>query len=412
MLFNGISIMDALPDQKRQLKEKIQGLKPDYILSVSEEDLVKSLVSEYTLDVPEIDEQEIHIDHGEEQIDVSGDPMRVFYDRTAPFYVTGTRITFIIPFSGDAGLFEVQPQNFTFSSSGSNAQISGREIHITYVGTDIRPDSVKQRFDHELQLLKQNLASLRAGIDRHNDDVEGEIRKLIDARKKKLLGDANLAASLGFPIRRRNGAPTTYAVPVQKRRPNITKPSAPKGTYQPEPSLAMTDYEEILSIIRNMVRVMEQSPKAFENMGEEDLRTHFLVQLNGQYEGRATGETFNFQGKTDILIREEGRNVFIAECKFWAGEKQLMETIDQLLSYLSWRDTKTAALIFSRNANFSEVLSKIDALVPKHGNYKRTMGKTNETTFCYVFHQPNDPNREVILTIEAFDVPRPARAMV
>jgi len=109
----------------------------------------------------------------------------------------------------------------------------------------------------------------------------------------------------------------------------------------------MEEYENILSIMRNMVRVMEQSPKAFENMGEEDLRTQFLVQLNAQYEGRATGETFNFQGKTDILIRaDEGGNVFIAECKFWSGEKQFLETIDQLLSYLTWRDTKTAILIF------------------------------------------------------------------
>lgn len=41
----------------------------------------------------------------------------------------------------------------------------------------------------------------------------------------------------------------------------------------------MEEYENILEIIRNMVQVMERSPKAFENMGEEDLRTHFLVQL-------------------------------------------------------------------------------------------------------------------------------------
>jgi hypothetical protein len=47
-------------------------------------------------------------------------------------------------------------------------------------------------------------------------------------------------------------------------------------------------------------------------MGEEDLRSHFLVQLNGVFQGQATGETFNFQGKTDILIRVEGRNVFMA----------------------------------------------------------------------------------------------------
>jgi hypothetical protein len=412
MLFKGVSIMEVLADQKRQLKKKIQELKPDYVLSVSEEDLVKSLTYEYTLVTPEINEEEIHIDFGEEQIDVSRDPMRTIYDRSRPFYVNGTRITFIIPFSGDAGLFNVQPQNFTFSSSGSKARIVGNEIHIAYVGTEIRPEIVKGRFDQELQLLKQNLANLRAGIDRHNGEIEGEIRNLIDSRKKKLLRDANLVESFGFPVKRRNGAPTTYAVPVQKRRPNIDRPPAPQGAFKPEPSLAMTDYEEILSIIQNMVRVMEQSPKAFENMGEEDLRTHFLVQLNGQYEGRATGETFNFQGKTDILIREEGQNVFVAECKFWAGEKRLMETIDQLLSYLSWRDTKAAVLIFSRNANFTEVLSKIEAAAPTHPNYKRTIGKLKESTFRYVFYQANDPNREVILTVEAFDVPRPAKGTV
>src|SRR5437773_386517 len=151
----------------------------------------------------------------------------------------------------------------------------------------------------------------------------------------------------------------TDAVPIQRGRARVERPAVPTGKFAPEPILAADEYENILSIIKNMVRVMEQSPHAFENMAEEDLRTHFLVQLNSQYEGGATGETFNFQGKTDILIRAEGRNVFIAECKFWGGEKQFLDTIDQLLSYLSWRDTKTAVIIFNRNANFSNVLKKI-----------------------------------------------------
>jgi hypothetical protein len=37
-----------------------------------------------------------------------------------------------------------------------------------------------------------------------------------------------------------------------------------------------------------MVGVMERSPHAFKDMGEEDLRSQFLVQLNGHYEGQAT----------------------------------------------------------------------------------------------------------------------------
>ena len=33
---------------------------------------------------------------------------------------------------------------------------------------------------------------------------------------------------------------------------------------------------------------MERSPYAFKAMNEENLRQHFLVQLNGQFEGNAT----------------------------------------------------------------------------------------------------------------------------
>jgi len=66
-------------------------------------------------------------------------------------------------------------------------------------------------------------------------------------------------------------------------------------------------------------------------MGEEDLRWQILVMLNSHYEGRATGETFNCQGKTDVLIRDGDRNVFIAECALWKGEAYLTEKIDQIL---------------------------------------------------------------------------------
>lgn len=63
-------------------------------------------------------------------------------------------------------------------------------------------------------------------------------------------------------------------------------------------------------------------------------------------QGKATGETFNRAGKTDILLREGDRNVFIAECKFWKGPKAFGEAIDQRLGYTMWRDSKTAILVF------------------------------------------------------------------
>jgi hypothetical protein len=405
MLFGKFSIFDVLEGQKRQIKQKVQSLEPNYVLNASEEDLVAWLVGEFTLNVPSIDESGIHVDYEEKQIDVSRDPTRLFFERDGPFYVPGTRLTFIVPFTGDASFFDVRPQNFTYSTGGSTAAVTDSEIRVTYAGANLDGARAKQEFQNELQLINQNLQSLRAAADRQNGELDQQIRQQVRERKDKLLRDAQMVASIGFPIKRRDGVPTTYAVPVQRRKPKIERPSVSSGPFQPEPVLALEEYENILSIIRNMVRVMEQSPKAFETMGEEDLRTHFLVQLNGQYEGRATGETFNFQGKTDILIRAEGRNVFIAECKFWGGEKQLLETIDQLLSYLSWRDTKAAVLVFSRNANFTEVLKKITASAASHRCCKRTADSTDESSFRYVFHQPTDPSREMILTVLAFDVP-------
>jgi hypothetical protein len=234
--------------------------------------------------------------------------------------------------------------------------------------------------------------------------LEGLVSSQLKTRKSRLLADAGMTAAIGLPLKKRDGAPATYSVPVGRCAPRIEQLNVGLA-FRPEPVLANEDYEEILRIMQSMVQVMELSPHAFHDMGEEDLRSHFLVQLNGAFKGQATGETFNFQGKTDILIRVEGKNVFIAECKFWKGEKAFLATLDQLLSYLSWRDTKAAVLVFNRNADFSAVLAKIRETAPKHPLFKRDLGTTHESTFHYVFAQPNDRNREIILTVLAFDIP-------
>lgn len=166
------------------------------------------------------------------------------------------------------------------------------------------------------------------------------------------------------------------------------------------------DYEHILKVLQDMAVVMERSPSAFDTLGEEALRSHFLVALNGHYEGAATGETFNYEGKSDILIRVDGRNIFVAECKFWGGPNVLTATIDQLLGYTCWRDTKTAIVIFSRNKNFTKVLEAIPTTVAAHRNFVRECGAAGDTGFRYVFSHRDDPNRELLLTVLAFDVPK------
>jgi len=165
------------------------------------------------------------------------------------------------------------------------------------------------------------------------------------------------------------------------------------------------DYEAILSNLTNMATVMERNPASFVGMEEEDFRNHFLVQLNGQYRGQATGETFNNKGKTDILIRVDGKNIFIAECKFWRGPESMSEALTQLLGYTTWRDKTIALLVFNRNKDFSAVLEKIQSTVKAHPQHLRQMSQTGETNWRYAFRHQDDASREISLTVLAFEVP-------
>ncbi|HEU0144988.1 MAG TPA: hypothetical protein VFQ47_09405 [Nitrososphaera sp.] len=152
-------------------------------------------------------------------------------------------------------------------------------------------------------------------------------------------------------------------------------------------------------------KVFEQYPSTYKDKREEELRDHFLLNLQPRYKGAATGETFNKIGKTDILIRYENATVFIAECKFWRRRKGYIDTINQLLGYLIWRNSKAAVVLFVRNKDFSSVLQEVKAATPTHPNFIRFVNEQDETWLNYIFHINDNPNREVKLAVLLFHIP-------
>ena len=171
------------------------------------------------------------------------------------------------------------------------------------------------------------------------------------------------------------------------------------------PQIDEATYQEILSVLHNMAIVMERSPSAFNELREEQLRMHFLVQLNGVFKGEATGETFNFNGKTDILLRKDGRNIFIGECKFWNGPKAFNETIDQLLNYLTWRDSKSAIILYVRDTKLSTVLDKIPLLLQNHSNSFSEPKDDGEGRFRIRMKSNRDDTILLDLTVLVYHVP-------
>jgi hypothetical protein len=406
-LFGKFEIGDVLTNRGKAMLKDISSYDADSLLNTSPEDLAAFFAEKYEVDVPELSRDGTTVESSEIQIDVTYDRGRHFIDEEH-HYVRGTQVIYHVPFSGERQLFFVRPKTWGFNPP--QAAVHEHELQLVQEGEDLKDAEVIASFDSVLGDIERNLGYLRTSVNPFNLDMETTARRQIDSRRKYLLDMRRLTESLGFPLKR-VGTYQGSSVFVQRKKIDLVSPPKPSaGTYVPEPTLDAKAFEEILDVMSNMALVMEKSPSAFTSMKEEDLRSHFLVQLNGTFEGKASGETFNYTGKTDILISDAGKNLFIAECKFWKGAASFTAAIDQLLSYLCWRDTKAALVLFNKDKDFSAVLSQIPELCIKHVCYEQTISRPSVSSFRFLFHSPQDRNRKIRLAVLAFDIPRTPKA--
>lgn len=403
-LFCTYDLGQSLQNTQKKMQDEITALDGNRLLNTPVADLVTYYVDTHRIEPLTLLLDQWYATTSECRVDVSNDPLRWIDESRKPFFMAGERTDVHVPFSGESELFYSRAS--TFSMNPPRAVIQNNELLLRYEFPSDALREVRPLVDQALREIEQHIGWQRPMIDAHNNALPVIAKECIENRRSRLLGQSKRADALGIPVRPREGAPKTYAVPTVRKKAAPTLPPASPGEFKPEPAWAMDQYEQALTIMQSMALVFERSPDAFRSMDEEALRTHFLVQLNGQFEGNATGETFNKSGKTDILLRVEDRNVFITECKFWKGPKAFGEAIDQLLGYATWRDGKTAILVFNRGTDTSTVLSGIDATVKAHANFKRAVNWTHETGFRYILRSKDDANRELILTVLVFHVPK------
>jgi hypothetical protein len=271
----------------------------------------------------------------------------------------------------------------------------------------LEPEHIKQESERIINGLVSQNQHLTNDLNTFNRSVESIASQAFDARKQQLLKKSGLMAALGVPIRKTPDTPATFSIPAKRTKviPTKTKPQVTEKEYIPEPTLDDSIYQQILKIIHDVGKQFERLPSTYAGKEEEHLRDHMLLILEPNFEGSATGETFNKSGKTDILLRHEGKNVFIAELKFWRGEKAYLDTISQLLSYLTWRDSKSAVVVFVKNKEFSSVLETVKEATLEHENCLGFVSEQEEGWLYYRFHINKDKNREVKVSVMLFHLP-------
>ena len=283
-LFSDADWFSVEHNQLQKMSEEIAAVNGDRLLNTAVDDLARYFESKLKVDVPELVTEEIVVDQREAMIDVR-------HDRSRPVYVPGTEVEVEIPFTGDAEVFRVRPTSYTMNPPRAEVRSNGLFLRIS--GTDLTAEGVQQAITQTINEVQSHLGTLRTNAAGLNQQLFQRAKTGIETRRQKLLADRNLVGALGFKMKQRDGNQRTFAAPEVKRKIAPTLPPASSAPYKPEPVLNSDDYEHILGVLDNMAHVMERSPSAFHHMDEEAIRTHFLVQLNGHYEGQATGETFN-----------------------------------------------------------------------------------------------------------------------
>jgi len=135
---------------------------------------------------------------GEIQVDVSTDPRRHFLDRSTPHYIGGTEVRIVIPFQGEAAIFDVQPTSFT--SNPPFGQIKDHEWHLVYTLTEAGFD-VESAANRTLGEIKQYLQNLQYSAEQLKRDLQQLVNSLVQKRNQERGTHTQIIASLKTPIK-------------------------------------------------------------------------------------------------------------------------------------------------------------------------------------------------------------------
>lgn len=387
----------ALEAQVKKMTDVVEAEPEESLRQADASAWAASLAAHFEVLCPELKTENLWMEPPVEiGVDVSRDFGRLVTDpySSAVRDYPGYRVVVHVPFEGEADVFKFRAS--TFSLSPPRGRIGLDDLTLTIEYPHDAPPDIDATVTRFISSVSDLLANACADIATFNRSLESQALQAVQRRRQRIeQRDGHLAQSK-IPVRRAGDtASKTYIPDVLVRRPSPSLPEARRDNKPPklEPVLDQRVFEHILSVIRMQGRQMEQTPATYAGMGEEDRRQTIVATLNTHYSGRAHAEAFNNQGKTDILIRYEGRNLFICECKFWSGPKGFSETIDQLFRYTGWRDTKLAIVMFVQQKALTSILNKAKKTLVAHSVFVELRESPNETELRATVLWPGDKER-------------------
>ncbi len=402
--FGDTFLIAVTRDITEQLKQQVAGADLSYVASVNPAEYVAGLAEQFAISPLIVDVDHAAMSPREETARV--ERFDVYSGRQAGDPYTRQIVTVHVPFTGDPAVFRYQASARTICPCP--IWVDGGEVCFDVIVHAHPSADIKAEVKRMLACLSENARCLGQEIARFNHSLAELAKGLVDRRRAELQERLGILEKLDLPLRKVDAVRASVYVPVVRKTLPAPRPAPGSTPYRRSWTLDENIYEEILQAIQDRGRSWERLPRAYAGKGEEALRDELIVQLASQFGwASTTGETFNKAGKTDILMRYEQENLFVAECKFWRGRQQHFATIDQLLKYLTWRDAKTAIIYFLDTREVTTPLRGIPECTPEHPCFVAAIGTSGESRFDFTFHLPDDPERTLHIAILCFHLPKP-----
>lgn len=402
-IFRETRMEDLFQNIEEKIEQKINREPDDYLLNINAQTYVEYLADEFSIEPMKLDFENISV--SEREVDVPGNRLSSFTFADPSKTYKKQEITFHIPYSGKdtEQLMRCQPNPYLMWSL--DVFTEDRCICFELLNLDeSNTNYIKSKSDGIIENLKTQLDHQEKQINNYNNSLKSKIKQIFTKRQSVVFQRKKSLSTLGYKVKGQAGNSKTFSIPLPKKRNKIS-PTIQSESASAEPTLDVSDYNEILTIINDAGKMIEKYPNSYKNNDEEQLRDALLVTLQPYLDASVTGETFNKNGKTDILLTYKNNNIFVAECKIWHGKKEYLEGIGQLLSYLTWRDSKTSLIIFIKNKEITPVASIIESETDSHSNFVSFDGKNSESWLNFTFHLNGDKNRNLKLAVLFFHLP-------
>ena len=317
-----------------------------------------------------------------------------------PVYKKATLISIHLPFEGNAEFLSIQPS--TFQMTKVKGKVTSNEIifPINFYPDVDKMEDIKNEIELALSYIKKHTAWMNKDIESFNTQLPELVLSALKTRRDNLESKQKIINDLGIPKKEIKQLKIGFVKPIEKK--SIKLRDLRETTN--ESILENEIYDDITNSINSLGINLERVNKIIRDLDEESLRDILFVALNSSFKGAVSTEAFNKSGKTDLLIRQADKNVYISECKIWRGDVYFNEGIDQLLNNLTWRDSKCSYVIFSKNDDFTNVLNKAIKLIQNHASFLNKIKEVNPTCIRFDFKGKEDNQKRVSLTLHLFNL--------